>query len=503
MQAELFILRLSRGSGVLGLAGMAFVSQLFPKYPDESFESLNNLGVLLVRPLLEFSKEDMYQICQGSQQEWVEDPTNRSPLFARNRIRMSLNHLQSSPFKSELQAIISACRRTRLYVEKSCSNLISQATTIMPEGYAVIDLESLNPSGVDDICLSKFITSILQFISQKQRPIRGSASKLLLDYFRTFPCKACLTAAGCYLCPAPGSKGSKMLVCCSIDSSLPLSMEMIQPRSVEGWISSLSKEVKEIIQDGKDFLNKYASNISDIQFLDVKSSESVLIKAKRLGILCESTYETIISLQKYESENFKSKTQVKSDSDLEDEVKSANTTLSRALYPGKVGYFMNRFQLKWNLSNKMSCDLSSTTQIDFSKGFGVGKQKNYCYCVVDHNNVVEVRRMVDTDWLYLAELTECQNVQNFPQQVSSLTQVGKRTWKVVSCTEFSKSSAIGALQALKSIPAGARRGLPVLVNSQGLLLSIPSLGFKHCPCLNVSAMFKPRVPLGGGHNLFI
>lgn len=62
MQAELFILRLSRGSGVLGLAGMAFVSQLFPKYPEESFESLNDLGFLLVRPLLEFPKEDMYQV---------------------------------------------------------------------------------------------------------------------------------------------------------------------------------------------------------------------------------------------------------------------------------------------------------------------------------------------------------------------------------------------------------------------------------------------------------
>lgn len=248
---------------------------------------------------------------------------------------------------------------------------------------------------------------------------------------------------------------------------------MIQPCSIEGWISSISREVKEIIQHGKDFLNRYTSNISDIQFLDVKSSESVLIEAKRLGILSKSTYETIVSLQKYESENFKSKTQVKSDSDLEDEVKSANTTHSRELYPGKVGYFMNRFQLKWDFSKKTSCDLSSTAQINFSKGFGMGKKNNCCCCVVDHDIVIEVRRMVDTDWLYLAALTECQNVQNLPQQVSSLTQVGKKNWKVTSCSDFLKSSAVAALQALKSIPAGARRGLPVLVDSQGLLWSIP------------------------------
>lgn len=28
-----------------------------------------------------------------------------------------------------------------------------------------------------------------QFVSQRHRPVRGSTSKLLLDYIRTFPCK--------------------------------------------------------------------------------------------------------------------------------------------------------------------------------------------------------------------------------------------------------------------------------------------------------------------------
>lgn len=62
MQAELFILRLSRNSGVLGLAGMAFSSQIFSSYAYSCHEDLKNHSILLVRPLLDFSKDDMYKV---------------------------------------------------------------------------------------------------------------------------------------------------------------------------------------------------------------------------------------------------------------------------------------------------------------------------------------------------------------------------------------------------------------------------------------------------------
>lgn len=502
-QAELFILRLSRNSGVLGLAGMAFTSQLFDTYPN--FEGGASNSILLVRPLLEFSKEDMYKICQGGNQEWVEDPTNQSQLFARNRIRMSLKNLPSSTFKPELEAAIFACRRTRVYVDQICRSLINQAVNIMPQGYAVIDLEILNPSKIMDICLSKFIALLLQFISQRHRPVRGSALKLLLDYIRTYPCKTSLTAAGCYLCAAPGSKGAKVLVCCSVNCSLPLETELFYRHSYEGQKCYVLSEVEQIVADGKFYSDQMALDASDVHFLDATSSESVLSEAKRLNMISECTHRTILSLQNDEIERFKSKTGKVPDFELKNEVESVTTSLGNALHPDQIGYFMDRFLLTWKLSKKLPTNTHSVVKADLNQDLREEVQQYYCIsCLLSHDMVPEVRHMIDADWLYLAELSKCRDVEDFQDQRLILDmKMGKETARADACSEYKRLSAQRALLSLKSIPVAARRGLPVLVNSQGILLSIPSVGFKHCPYLEVSAILKPSIPLGGGHSSYV
>ncbi|KAL2479766.1 Adenine nucleotide alpha hydrolase-like superfamily protein [Abeliophyllum distichum] len=475
-QAELFILRLSRNSGVLGLAGMAFTSQIFAKFPDCSGEALKAHGILLVRPLLEFSKEDMYNICQGGNQEWVEDPTNQSPLYVRNRIRMSLNSLSTSIFKTELQAVISACRRTRFFVDKLCCKLINEAVTIVPHGYAVIDLGILNPTEVKDICLVKFIALVLQFISQKHRPVRGSTSKLLLDYIRTSPCKTCLTAASCYLCPAPGSKGTKILVCCSVNSSFPLKMELFEACTYGEHDCYVTSELKQIIANGIAYSDKFLPDALNFPFMDITSSESVLIEAKRLGIISDSTHRSIVSLQKEESENFISKPAIISEFESKDDVQHAGATPRKSIYPGQVGYFMNRFILNWMGFHKTSPNKSSTNEVERDKDLGVEGQ--CCSsCIIGHERGAEVRHMIDTDWIYLSNLSKLRNVESFQQQIHSK--------KTISCSDHAKLSAQRALTSLKSIPVAARRAMPVLVNPQGILLSIPGIGFTHCPCLMI------------------
>ena len=77
-QAETFLLRLARGSGVDGLSAMRAVVP----YPQDTFSTLT-----LVRPLLDIEREALQAYLIGRGQTWLDDPMNFDPRFARVKIR--------------------------------------------------------------------------------------------------------------------------------------------------------------------------------------------------------------------------------------------------------------------------------------------------------------------------------------------------------------------------------------------------------------------------------
>ena len=72
-QAETILFRLTRGSGVAGLAGMARVAP----YDDIS----------LLRPLLDFRKVELEAVCARAGRSFFRDPSNEDESFARARLR--------------------------------------------------------------------------------------------------------------------------------------------------------------------------------------------------------------------------------------------------------------------------------------------------------------------------------------------------------------------------------------------------------------------------------
>ncbi|KAK9697717.1 hypothetical protein RND81_08G055900 [Saponaria officinalis] len=484
-QAELFVLRLSRNSGALGLAGMASTSQIFPKISKFTVESSNNTGILLIRPLLDFTKKDLYKICECNNQKWVEDPSNRSSLFARNRIRMALRDINTCAFRSELQALIATCRRTRLYVDHICQVLLKEKVTIMPHGYAVIDLESLNPSNQEEICLSRFLALVVQFISQRHRPVRGSASKLLLEYIRSSPCKTSVTAAGCYLSPAPGSKGTKVLVSCSVETSRLDNTELYSTCRGQVLNKYCPSDADHIIMDQKSEITYLVPDPSDVHFLKTASSYSILDEARILGIISESTCGSITKLQIEEQRIFKSKNEFSSGKESKNDANYA-PAVRKPFRPGESCYFMNRFLLTWIYDHKSAED-----------------GDRLCSMCMAGDMSAYVRHIIDEDWLYLANLSKSHDSDKLKQQTALHNNgVEKLTVEINLRTNHARRSAEQALKILKPIPAAARRGLPVIVSADGILLSIPSIGFNHCPSLMISVEFRPRIPLGGGHSSF-
>jgi tRNA(Ile)-lysidine synthase len=78
-QAETVLFRLARGSGVVGLAGMAHASAL-PASIDRM--------IFLVRPFLRLPKARLVATLKAARIAYSEDPTNRDPRFARPRLRL-------------------------------------------------------------------------------------------------------------------------------------------------------------------------------------------------------------------------------------------------------------------------------------------------------------------------------------------------------------------------------------------------------------------------------
>jgi tRNA(Ile)-lysidine synthase len=77
-QAETFLLRLARGSGVYGLAAMARTG---------CWTSGDRRAVEVFRPLLAVPRVRLVATCRVAGVAWAEDPSNLDPAYARTRIR--------------------------------------------------------------------------------------------------------------------------------------------------------------------------------------------------------------------------------------------------------------------------------------------------------------------------------------------------------------------------------------------------------------------------------
>jgi tRNA(Ile)-lysidine synthase len=100
-QAETLLMRLGRGSGLDGLAGMAPLRSLLQDGPVD-----------LVRPLLGVSKQTLVDLLRRAGAAWLDDPSNESAQFERVRLRAAETHRQALGLSRD-KLVLSASRLQR------------------------------------------------------------------------------------------------------------------------------------------------------------------------------------------------------------------------------------------------------------------------------------------------------------------------------------------------------------------------------------------------------
>jgi len=119
-QAETFLLRLARGSGLDGLSAMSVVA----RYPVEGFSDLS-----LVRPLLGMTRDELRRFLKSRRIAWHEDPMNADIRFARVRLRAVWPELEKAGLATaRIAAGARHLARAREALEQGTTQLIQSAT---------------------------------------------------------------------------------------------------------------------------------------------------------------------------------------------------------------------------------------------------------------------------------------------------------------------------------------------------------------------------------------
>jgi tRNA(Ile)-lysidine synthase len=191
-QAETFLLRLVRGSGVDGLAAMADVAP----FPSPNSESLR-----VVRPLLSMSRAKLRAFLSGSGESWLEDPMNSDMRFARVRLRAAWPALRDLGFTAE--RIAAAARhlgRARAALDADTVALLAHASR-MQSAFMLLDAKAIC-GAPEEIGLRALASALTQVSGQHYRP-RFERLERLLGAIRAGTLGRGKTLHGCCIGEAP------------------------------------------------------------------------------------------------------------------------------------------------------------------------------------------------------------------------------------------------------------------------------------------------------------
>ncbi len=190
-QAETVLLRLERGSGVDGLSGI-------PVQTERD-------GIILLRPLLLLTPEQLRLYLHEQNQNWIEDPSNQNTRFSRVRMRQWLAQQEDKALiTSRLADTAHHLSRTRSYLEEQTHHAFQTSVTLHPEGYALF-----TPHDYHEEIGLRLLSLLLRLISGHDQKPRFEQLWHLYQALQQPDTYTAHTLEGCLIAPYQG----KILFC--------------------------------------------------------------------------------------------------------------------------------------------------------------------------------------------------------------------------------------------------------------------------------------------------
>ena len=191
-QAETVLMRLARGSGVDGLAGMAPRREValhplgIAAIPEESVDGAMPLQRArtptfeVLRPCLDMSREDLRHYARVLQGRWVEDPSNQDRRYDRVRVRDLLKLLHQEGITApDLAKTAARMARAQSGLNARLVDALDQCCRDAPLGQVLIGRDAF--ATFDEETQLRLLTSSLCYVASAEYRPRAASSDALLE----------------------------------------------------------------------------------------------------------------------------------------------------------------------------------------------------------------------------------------------------------------------------------------------------------------------------------
>jgi len=187
-QAENVLIRISRGTGIDGLALMKDLQ--------------NRGGIFVIRPLLNYERIEIERTLQHFEWSWIDDPSNFSEKFTRTRIRELLKNNSDDLKLDRLVLLAKNATRAKSYLEEQTLEALTKNT--FTKNLGAIGLNVVDFLLVHEEIQFRIISSILRQITVKNWSIRLTSLEALLGKIKNFENWHDCTFHGCELLKIKG-----------------------------------------------------------------------------------------------------------------------------------------------------------------------------------------------------------------------------------------------------------------------------------------------------------